>query len=73
MTLAPVLTAEEAVALMAAMDQALGAASFATAHPADRIRRDLGFYIRQADPDGLALGSMSRILDRPALRDRWIG
>ena len=71
--LARLVTAEEAVALMTAMDQAMGAASFATAHPADRIRRDLGFYIRQADPDGLALGSMSRILDRPALRDRWIG
>jgi polyhydroxyalkanoate depolymerase len=62
-----------AVALMNAMDQALGAASFATAHPADRIRRDLGFYIRQANPDGLALGAMARILQSPALRDRWIG
>lgn len=71
--LARLLTAEEAVALMNAMDQALGAASFATAHPADRIRRDLGFYIRQANPDGLALGAVARILQSPALRDRWIG
>lgn len=71
--LARLLTADEAVALMTAMDQALGAASFATAHPADRIRRDLSFYIRQANPDGLALGAMTRILDTPALRERWIG
>lgn len=47
--LARLLTAEEAVALMNAMDQALGATSFATSHPADRIRRDLSFYIRQAN------------------------
>lgn len=71
--LARLLTAREAVALMNAMDEALGAASFATAHPADRIRRDLSFYIRQANPDGLALGAMARILDTPALRERWIG
>lgn len=71
--LARLLTAEEAVALMNAMDQALGAASFATAHPADRIRRDLSFYIRQANPDGLALGAMARILETPFLRERWIG
>lgn len=66
-------TASEAVALMSAMDQALGAASFATAHPADRIRRDLSFYLRQANPDGLALGSMARILGDKALRNRWLG
>ncbi|MDH2329165.1 acyl-CoA dehydrogenase family protein [Cereibacter sp. SYSU M97828] len=71
--LARLLVAEEAVALMTAMDQALGAASFAISHPAERIRRDLGFYIRQANPDGLALGSMARILADEGLRGRWIG
>lgn len=71
--LARLLTADEAVALINVMDQALGAASFATTHPADRIRRDLSFYIRQANPDGLALGTMARILEKPALRKRWIG
>lgn len=71
--LARLLTAEEAVSLMNAMDQALGAASFSTSHPADRIRRDLSFYIRQANPDGLALGAMSRILETSFLRKRWIG
>lgn len=66
-------TAEEAATVLTLADQALGAASFATRHPADRIRRDLNFYLRQADPDGLALGSLSRILAAPTLRDRWIG
>ncbi|MFC3169083.1 acyl-CoA dehydrogenase family protein [Paracoccus fontiphilus] len=66
-------TAEEAATVLALADQALGAASFATRHPADRIRRDLNFYLRQADPDGLAMGSLSRVLADPALRDRWIG
>lgn len=71
--LARLRTAEEAVALLAAMDQALGAASFATVHPADRIRRDLSFYLRQANPDGLMLASLARILADSDLRRRWIG
>ena len=66
-------TTDEAVALLANMDQALGAASFATAHPADRIRRDLGLYLRQAGPDALALSSVDRILADPDLHRRWIG
>ncbi|CAM3277975.1 acyl-CoA dehydrogenase family protein [Paracoccus nototheniae] len=71
--LARLRTADEAVSLMADMDQALGAASFATAHPADRIRRDLSLYLRQAGPDALALASVARILDDAGLRARWIG
>lgn len=71
--LARLRTTDEAVALLAVMDQALGAASFATAHPADRIRRDLGLYLRQAGPDALALSSVGRILADPDLRRRWIG
>lgn len=71
--LARLTVAEEAAALLALADQALGAASFATRHPADRIRRDLNFYLRQADPDGLAMGSLARILADPLLRNRWIG
>ena len=48
------LTVErEAVVLMQEMDAALGAASFATGHPVERHRRDLQFYLRQANPDGL--------------------
>lgn len=71
--LARLRTAEEAVTLLNLADQALGAASFATGHPAERIRRDLNFYLRQADPDGLALGSLAAILADPGLRARWIG
>lgn len=70
--LARLVTADEAVALMGAMDQALGAASFATAHPADRIRRDLTFYIRQANPDALGQGVMDRTLEDPVRMGRWI-
>lgn len=66
-------TADEAVALMTAMDQALGAASFATSHPADRMRRDLSLYLRQAGPDSLALSSVAAIMADPTLRARWIG
>ncbi|WP_295048109.1 acyl-CoA dehydrogenase family protein [uncultured Paracoccus sp.] len=71
--LARLKTAEEAATVLSLADQALGAASFATGHPADRIRRDLNFYLRQADPDGLAMGSLARTLPDPALRARWIG
>lgn len=71
--LARLRTADEAVALLTLMDQALGAASFATAHPADRMRRDLSLYLRQAGPDALALASVGRMLDDADLRRRWIG
>ncbi|WP_294927935.1 acyl-CoA dehydrogenase family protein [uncultured Paracoccus sp.] len=71
--LARLRTTDEAATLMAAVDQALGAASFATAHPADRIRRDLSLYLRQANPDGLMMGALGRILADPDLRQRWIG
>ena len=37
---------------MALADRALGTRSFATGHPADLLRRDLGFFLRQADLDG---------------------
>lgn len=36
---------------MTEVDRALGTASFFTGHPAERIRRDLSFYLRQAAPD----------------------
>lgn len=37
---------------MAEVDRALGAASYFTDHPVERLRRDLAFYLRQAAPDG---------------------
>ena len=71
--LARLVTAEAAVSVLTLMDEALGASSFAVGHPAERIRRDLGFYIRQANPDQLALDCMARILADPARTARWIG
>ena len=71
--LARLRTAEEAATVMAEADRALGAGSHATGHPADRIRRDLGLYLRQADPDGLALAQVARIADTADLNRRWIG
>ena len=69
--LARLTVADEAVALMAAMDEALGAASFATAHPVERRRRDLQFYLRQANPDGLGQTAMNVARSDPALARRW--
>ncbi|SFP68051.1 acyl-CoA dehydrogenase family protein [Tranquillimonas alkanivorans] len=69
--LARLKTAEEAVALMAAMDQALGAASFATSHPVERRRRDLQFYLRQANPDGLGETAMRTIRQDARLARDW--
>ncbi|WP_052362664.1 acyl-CoA dehydrogenase family protein [Falsirhodobacter sp. alg1] len=69
--LARLVVAEEAEVLMREMDHALGAASFARAHPADRIRRDLSFYLRQANPDGLSQGVMDRILADPVRSRTW--
>lgn len=60
--LARLVTADEAKALLAALDDALGAASFMRTHPAERIRRDLSFYLRQANPDGLSQTVMDRLL-----------
>ncbi|MBO9456194.1 hypothetical protein J7376_13355 [Paracoccus sp. R12_1] len=37
---------------MALADRALGARSFVTGNPIDLLRRDLGFFLRQADLDG---------------------
>lgn len=36
---------------MTEVDRALGTAAHFIDHPADRLRRDLGFYLRQAAPD----------------------
>lgn len=71
--LARLVTAEAAVEVLNRMDEALGASSFAVGHPAERIRRDLGFYIRQANPDQLALDAMARIMADPDRAARWIG
>jgi alkylation response protein AidB-like acyl-CoA dehydrogenase len=69
--LARLKVAQEATSLIALVDEALGAASFATAHPAERVRRDLQFYMRQANPDGMGQEAVERILADPAQRRRW--
>jgi alkylation response protein AidB-like acyl-CoA dehydrogenase len=66
------LTVErEGVALIQAMDEALGAASFATSHPVERRRRDLQVYLRQANPDGLGQTAMDLLSGSPKLSRRW--
>lgn len=61
----------EATRLISLVDEALGAASFCTDHPAERTRRDLQFYIRQANPDALGQLALEQIASTGALRERW--
>lgn len=63
--------AEEAARLLQMADEAMGAASFALSHPAERIRRDLQLYLRQADPDGMGHRAMECILDDDDELARW--
>ncbi len=66
------LTVErEAVALMQEMDAALGAASFSTGHPVERHRRDLQFYLRQANPDGLGEAALRWLGESEEVAERW--
>ena len=69
--LARLKVAQEATGLIALVDEALGAASFATAHPAERVRRDLQFYMRQANPDSMGHEAVERLLADPAQQRRW--
>ena len=69
--LARLVVADEARALMAAMDDALGAASFATAHPVERRRRDLTFYLRQAAPDAMGQAALDMIRGDRCLAQHW--
>ncbi len=69
--LARLEVAEEAVRLLRLVDEAMGAASFALSHPAERVRRDLQLYLRQADPDGMGQRALERILEDAGERVRW--
>ncbi len=69
--LARLVVADEARVLIAAMDDALGAASFATAHPVERRRRDLSFYLRQAAPDAMGQAALDMLRGDPCLAQRW--
>ncbi|MBM9596241.1 acyl-CoA dehydrogenase family protein [Roseitranquillus sediminis] len=69
--LARLVVADEATALLAAADAALGAASFSTSHPVERVRRDLLVYLRQANPDALESAAMATLLGDDCLARRW--
>lgn len=69
--LARLKVAEEAVAVLNLVDEALGASSFGLAHPAERVRRDLQLYLRQADPDGMGQSVMEQILEDSRARQHW--
>ncbi|KAF0676054.1 acyl-CoA dehydrogenase family protein [Profundibacterium mesophilum] len=64
-------TAREATGLIAMMDDALGAASFAISHPVERRRRDLQVYLRQAGPDAMGRRAMRMLLDDPQAAGDW--
>lgn len=51
------------IAGMALADRALGTAVHAEGHPAERIRRDLGLFLRQADLDGKFLRAARALRD----------
>ncbi len=57
---------------MTIIDRLIGAASFFDTHPADRIRRDLLFYLRQANLDGKAhAAAHSYAASDAAVGDMW--
>lgn len=57
---------------MAIVDRLIGAASFFDFHPLDRIRRDLSFYLRQANLDGKAhAAAQSFTASEAAVGETW--
>jgi len=65
-----VLLAREAVeqaclAGIAMAERALGTAAFETSGDADRIRRDLSFFLRQANLDGKLAAAADALLAQP--------
>lgn len=57
---------------MAEVDRALGASAHFLDHPVERLRRDLGFYIRQANPDGAMADAARAMAALPApVGDFW--
>lgn len=70
--LARLVVADEARALIAAMDDALGAASFATSHAVERRRRDLALYLRQAAPDAMGDAALDMLRGDPCLARQWM-
>lgn len=53
-----------ALETIASVERSLGTRAFFEAHPVDALRRDLAFYLRQADPDGMLERSAGRLAER---------
>ena len=74
---AQALLAREAVeraclAGIAIAERAMGTAAFASTADADRIRRDLGFFLRQANLDGkLAVATRAILDDNGSVGELW--
>jgi alkylation response protein AidB-like acyl-CoA dehydrogenase len=61
-----------AVELVATVERALGTAAFMRDHPADRLRRDLALYVRQANPDGMRYDAAQVLVRRGVgVGDLW--
>lgn len=57
---------------MTEVDRALGTTGHFYGHPVERLRRDLGFYLRQAAPDeSLHAASVSLAARAGPVRDFW--
>ncbi len=70
--LARLVVERAAVETMTEVDRALGTAAHFTSHPVERLRRDLGFYLRQAAPDdALHAASMSLSARAGPVGDFW--
>ncbi len=71
--LARLVVERTATDTMTEIDRALGTASFFTGHPAERIRRDLSFYLRQAAPDAALHRAAMAMADMPGqVGDFWV-
>ena len=70
--LARLIVEQAAAETMTEVDRALGTAAHFTGHPVERLRRDLGFYLRQAAPDqALHAAALSLAAQAAAVGDFW--
>jgi alkylation response protein AidB-like acyl-CoA dehydrogenase len=61
-----------ALELVATVERSLGTRAFMRDHPADRLRRDLTLYVRQANPDGMRYDAAQVLARRgAAVGDLW--
>ncbi|MBW3096409.1 hypothetical protein [Pseudohoeflea coraliihabitans] len=63
---------QNAVQAMAIADRLTGTASHFSGHPIERIRRDLGFFLRQANLDGKLEKAARHVIETPtAMGEQW--